>query len=144
VEIGADGAEAELVPSTFVAVTVNVYSTPLRRPEISQEVDALVQVSPSGDEVTVYRVIERPPSETGAAHETVTELPVAPTPLTELGAPGAPPGMTASDASEAAPAPTMLVAMTVNVYETPLVRPVTVHEVVLLVQVRPPGLDVTV
>ena len=37
-----------------------------------------------------------------------------------------------------------MVAVTVKVYLVPLLRPVTVHEVVADVQVRLPGLEVTV
>jgi hypothetical protein len=37
-----------------------------------------------------------------------------------------------------------LVAVTVKVYDVPLVRPVTMHEVVADVQVAPPGFAVTV
>ena len=47
-------------------------------------------------------------------------------------------------APEATEGPDMLVAVTVKVYLVPLLRPVTVHEVVADVQVRLPGLEVTV
>jgi len=40
--------------------------------------------------------------------------------------------------------PAALVAVTENEYVVPEVRPVTVHEVVLVVQVFPPGDEVTV
>ena len=40
--------------------------------------------------------------------------------------------------------PTAVVAVAVKVYEVPLVRPVTVHEVDVVVQVAPPGVAVTV
>jgi hypothetical protein len=36
------------------------------------------------------------------------------------------------------------VAVTVNVYDTPPVTPVTVHEVVAVEHVKPPGDEVTV
>jgi hypothetical protein len=48
------------------------------------------------------------------------------------------------DADEDGLVPAELVAVTVKVYVVPSVRPVTVQDVVLVVQVRPPGLDVTV
>jgi hypothetical protein len=48
------------------------------------------------------------------------------------------------DAAEAAPVPFTFVAVTVNVYEVPFVRPVTVQLVVTVVQVNEPGDDVTV
>ena len=45
-----------------------------------------------------------------------------------MGAPGSVAGVTAAEAADAEPVPTALVALTVNVYEVPLVRPDTVHE----------------
>ena len=77
------------------------------------------------------------PSWPAAVHDTVAEpLPaVADTPV---GASGTVDGTTAFEAAEAAPVPSALVAVTVKVYELPLVRPVTVHEVVAVVQVWPP------
>ena len=48
------------------------------------------------------------------------------------------------DAAEAAPVPTVLVAVTVKVYGVPLVRPLTVIGEAAPVAVMPPGLDVTV
>ena len=50
----------------------------------------------------------------------------------------------ALEALEATEVPEMLVAVTVNTYCVPLVRPVTVHEVVADVQVKLPGFEVTV
>ena len=52
------------VPVEFVAVTVNVYVVEFVNPDTTHEVEDVVQVLPSGVEVTVYEV-------TG-------ELPVAP------------------------------------------------------------------
>ena len=57
---------------------------------------------------------------------------------------GTPAGTTAAVATDAAEVPTALVAVIVNVYETPLVKPFTVHEVEAEVQVNEPGVDVTV
>jgi len=51
--IADDADEAELVPTEFVAVTVNVYEVPFVRPPTVQLVVAVVHVSPPGDEVTV-------------------------------------------------------------------------------------------
>src|SRR4051794_5615714 len=49
-------------------------------------------------------------------------------------------GTTAADGEEAGPVPIALVAVTVNVYETPLVRPATEQLVAPpVVHVRPPG-----
>ena len=53
-------------------------------------------------------------------------------------------GVTALDALEAAEVPAEFVAVTVNVYDVPLVRPVTVWVVLDPDDVNPPGLDVTV
>jgi len=53
-------------------------------------------------------------------------------------------GVTALDAADAGPVPAELVAVTVNVYDMPRARPVTVWEGLEPVEVKPPGLDVTV
>ena len=63
---------------------------------------------------------------------------------TPVGEPGAVEGTMALEALEATEVPEMLVAVTVNTYCVPLVRPVTVHEVVADVQVKLPGFEVTV
>ena len=61
-----------------------------------------------------------------------------------MGAPGTFEGITAVDADEANPVPDTFVAVTVNEYEVPLVRPSTVHDVEVVVQVNEPTVDVTV
>ena len=61
-----------------------------------------------------------------------------------MGAPGTVAGVTAADAVEAALVPVALVAVTVNVYAVPLVKPVTVIGLEVPVAVILPGLDVTV
>ncbi len=53
-------------------------------------------------------------------------------------------GVTEFEALEAEPVPAELVAVTVKVYEVPLVRPVTVIGDDAPVPVSPPGFDVTV
>jgi hypothetical protein len=66
-------------------------------------------------------------------------------PDTAVGAPGTANGVTAADADEAAPVPIAFVAVTVNVYAVPLLKPVTVADVAHVVDaVKPPGDDVTV
>ena len=56
-----------------------------------------------------------------------------------------PAGVTAADATDAAPAPTVFAAVTVNVCAVPFVKPVTVHDNAANVEhVFPPGADVTV
>jgi hypothetical protein len=49
-----------------------------------------------------------------------------------------------AEGADDGPVPTELAAVTVKVYPVPLVSPVTVHEVVAVVQVKAPGADVTV
>ena len=66
------------------------------------------------------------------------------TPETPVGTPGTVAGTTAPDAVDAEPVPAAFVAVTVNVYEVPFVRPVTVQLVVVDVHVDPPGDEVTV
>jgi hypothetical protein len=61
-----------------------------------------------------------------------------------VGAPGTFAGVAAADGAESGLLPTPLVANTVNVYEVPLVRPATVQLSVLVLQVKPPGVEVTV
>jgi hypothetical protein len=53
-------------------------------------------------------------------------------------------GTTAPEDADAEPVPALFVAETVNVYEVPFERPVTVQLVVEVVQVNEPGVDVTV
>ena len=62
------------------------------------------------------------------------------------GTPGTVPGAVgvAARLFEAAPVPTMLVALTVNEYVVLLVRPLTEQPRPAVVQVAPPGLAVTV
>jgi hypothetical protein len=64
--------------------------------------------------------------------------------VTAVGAPGIVAGVTALLLADADPVPKALVAVTEKVYEVPLVSPVTMQAVAAVVQVRPPGLDVTV
>ncbi len=65
-------------------------------------------------------------------------------PDTEVGAPGTVDGVTAAESVEAAPVPDTFVAVTLNVYEVPFVRPVTVQDVVPVEHVNEPGVEVTV
>ena len=70
-------------------------------------------------------------------------------PATDVGAYGTVAGITADDADDAALVPTLFVAVTVNVYDVPLVKPDTVQAAVIGlpvfdVQVKPPGDDVAV
>jgi hypothetical protein len=103
--------------------------------------DAHVPVCPP-EEVAVYDVMAEPPSLAGAEKLTVAcALPAVAVPI--VGAPGVVAGVTLLEAADAGPAPTPLVAVTVNVYAVPLARPRTVHGDVAHVTVCPPD-DVAV
>jgi len=88
-------------------------------------------------------VIAEPPFEAGADQETTTEESPN-TPDTPVGTPGTVAGTTAPEAVDAEPVPALFAAVTVNVYEVPLVRPLTAQLVVVDVHVNEPGDDVTV
>jgi len=87
-----------------------------------------------------------PPFDAGAFQLTVAwALPAVA--VTLVGAPGTPPGVMLFDAVEAGLVPTLLVAVTVNVYAVPLVRPPTVALVVTpsgVLTLMFPGDEVTV
>ena len=84
------------------------------------------------------------PFDAGAVQETEAEAAIAPVATTEVGASGTAEGTIDDDATEAEPVPDTFVAVTVNEYDVPLVRPLTVHEVDEVVHCNPPGLEVTV
>jgi hypothetical protein len=95
----------------------------------------------------VYEVTAEPPFEAGAAKLTVAErLPVA-VATTELGAPGAPTVVTEFEGLDAAEVPAELVALTVNVYAVPAVKPVIAIVPLVaceIAPVMPPGDEVAV
>ncbi len=101
------------------------------------------EVPTNGEETTRYEVIAAPPFD-GAVHDTTDDPFAAPVALTAVGAPGTVDGVTAADADEAEPVPDTFVAVTLNVYEVPFVRPVTVQDVVPVEHVNEPGVEVTV
>ena len=106
--------------------------------------DAPVAVRPPGEEVTVYPVITAPPVFAGAVKLTVA-LPLLTIAEILVGTPGAVvAGVTAAEALEAVPVPTLFVAVTVKVYAVPLVSPVTVIGEDVPVAVKLPGEEVTV
>ena len=82
-----DADEASLVPTLFVAVTVNVYAVPLLRPVTLSGELAPVAVRPPGLAVTVYELILAPPLLAGKLNATnaLASPPVAVTPSGELG-----------------------------------------------------------
>ena len=84
------------------------------------------------------------PPVAGAVHDTSTEESNAPVATTAVGASGTVDGTTAADTAEAEPVPDTFVAVTVNEYETPFVRPVTVHEVEAVVHENDPEVEDTV
>src|SRR5665213_272194 len=91
-------------------------------------------------------VMGAPPLLAGAVHHTTDWALLLAVAVTPVGAPGKVDGVAGADGAEAGPVPMPLVAVTVNLYATPLVKPVTVQLVVVplaVVQVWPP-LEVTV
>jgi hypothetical protein len=139
----ADADEAADQPTLFCALTVNVYCTPLASPVTVHANVEVVHVNPSGVEVTWYELIGEPLLEFGTVHETATSwLPRKPTTL--FGTVGTPAGVTASEGDDATELPTPFAATTRKVYEVPFVRPVTVQELVAVVHVFEPGVEVTV
>ena len=85
------------------------------------------------------------PLDARAVHDTVACVSPA-TALTPVGASGTVGlGITDFDGSDAGPVPTLFVAVTVNVYEVPSVRPTTAADVApAVVAVATPGDAVTV
>jgi len=123
-----DESEATPVPAAFVAVTVNVYEVPFLRPVTVQlRAPFVVHVFELGEDVTVYPVTDAPPLSAGAVQDTTEETFAVDVADTAVGAPGAVAGTAAADAVEAVEVPDAFVAVTLNVYEVPLVRPVIVH-----------------
>ena len=88
-------------------------------------------------------MIDDPPLSLGALKEIVA-WPFAATALTPVGAPGMVAGVTELLALDAVLVPTEFVAVTVNVYAVPLVRPVIVIGDEPPVAVKPPVFEVTV
>ena len=83
-----------------------------------------------------------PPMSVGATQLIVTEESALDT-ATPVGAAGARAGEIELVTAEAVLRPTRFSACTENVYEAPLVRPVTVHVVAEVEQVNDPGVEVT-
>jgi hypothetical protein len=130
--------DAEDVPDAFVAVTVNVYAVPFVNPVTVIGLLEPVAVTPPGEDVTVY---DDAPAD--AVNDTTADaLPGAA--LTFVGADGTASGVTAVDALDAEDVPVPFVAVIVNVYAVPLVKPLTVIGLDVPVAVIPPGDDVTV
>ena len=141
----ADGVDAAEVPPALLAVAVNVYAVPFVRPDTTHAPDAptIVHVAPPGDAVTVCDVAGH--TSMASATDTLT----APSPTTAPGAVGTlgfAIGVTDADGVDAAEVPPALLAVAVNVYAVPFVRPDTTHapDAPTIVHVAPPGDAVTV
>jgi hypothetical protein len=105
--------------------------------------EAPVAVMPPGTDVTVYPVIALPPLDAGAVKLTVA-CALPPTAVTAVGAPGAVAiGVMLLDATDAAPLPKAFMAVTVNAYAIPLVRPGTMIGLAPPMAVIFPGAEVT-
>ena len=142
----ADATDALPAPAEFLALTVNVYEVPFVRPTTVQEVVEVMQVNEPGLDVTVYPVRAAPPFDAGAVHDTIDCVLTFDVAVIPVGAPGVVAGIAPAEATDATPEPAEFVAVTVNVYEVPFVRPTTVQVVVgaVALQVNDPGEDVTV
>ena len=77
-------------------------------------------------------MIAAPPLLAGAVHETRDSPFAALVAETPVGAPGTAEGTIEEELADAEPVPDTFIAVTVNEYETPFVRPSTVHDVVAL------------
>lgn len=107
-----DALDALLLPLMFVATTVNVYPVPFVSPDTVTG-DALpLPVRPLGELVAVY-VTDAPPVDPGVNATVADALPATAVPM--VGVPGTVEGVTLFDAADADPAPTLFVAVTVNV-----------------------------
>ena len=78
--------------------------------------------------VAVYVVIVAPPLDPGAVHATVTDVALATVAVPIVGAPGTVADVTELDAVDKPDVPAEFVAVVVNVYGVPFVKPVTTHE----------------
>jgi hypothetical protein len=140
----SDAADDAEVPPPFVAVALNVYDVPFVKPVTVQLPDEPVTVHVNEPGVDVTRYDAGVPPEPAATVTTADE-----TPASAVGAGGVPGtigcGVTAFEAADAAEVPPPFVAVDVNVYDVPFVKPDTVQlpEAPVTVHVRFPGLDVT-
>ena len=130
-------------PTALLARTLQVYAVPLVRPTTVMGDAGPLALTPPGADVTVYDVIAEPPVDAGGVNVTVAcALPAVALPI--VGAPGTAAGVTLLEGAEAGPVPTAFVAVTVNVYAVPLVRPLTMRGEPRPLAVKPPGEDVAV
>ena len=125
-----DGAE---LPPELVATTLKAYAESLLNDETEQVKSAVVQESEPGIEEAVYEVA---PSD--GAQETTAEVSPA-TAVTAGGANGAARGITTLLTKDFTEVPPVFVAVTVNVYDVPLIKGETEQNVNTEIQVTPPG-----
>jgi hypothetical protein len=122
-----EGTDApEVKPAVFVAVTVNVYEVPAVSPVTSMvppPACSKVPDPPAGIDVAVYCVMSEPPFNAGAVNETFAVVDPVTVATTFPGTPIVVTDPEGLDAPEERPV--VFVAVTVNVYEVPAVRPVT-------------------
>ncbi len=123
----ADAGDCAPVPFAFVAATVHVYDFPFESPPITvgdARSDTEPGVPPFDDaHATVYPVIALPPSN-GATNATL----ICAFPAVTVGCAGGSGtrlGTTTSDAGDGALVPFAFVAVSVHVYDFPLVNPTT-------------------
>ena len=130
--------EADPVPTTLVAVTLQPYCTPFVRFITTIGLDepfTVRVVCCVAAHVAVYDVIAEPPFDAGAVNATVAwPLPAVTVPI--VGAPGTFAGVTFA-LPEAAELPRALVAITLQLYCVPFVSPLTVMGLVDPVPVTP-------
>ena len=140
-----EAADAADVPPPFVAVALNVYDIPFVKPVTVQLPEAPVTVHVRFPGVEVTKKEAGVPPEP-AATVTTTDA----TPATAVGVGGVPGtagcGVTAFDAADAAEVPPPFVAVALNVYDVPFVKPDTVQlpDEPVTVQVAEPGVEVIV
>ena len=89
-------------------------------------------------------VMAAPPLDAGAVQDTTDCELAYEVAATPVGAPGTVAGVAGPEGLDGELVPAELVAVTVNVYEVPLVSPVTVQPVETVEQVNAPGVEVTV
>jgi hypothetical protein len=125
--IAADTSEAVPSPDAFTAATVKLYAEPFARRTTVHGDTALSHTTSPAALRTTYFEIDAPPLLTGAVQETTDWAFAAPVADTPVGTPGTVEGTTETEASETEPVPDTFVAVTVNVYAVPFVRPEIVH-----------------
>jgi hypothetical protein len=132
-----DAVEVSEMPIAFVAVATYLYSVPFVSPVIVQLVVGALTVHvlfgdsglpDASSAVTVYEVIAEPPLFCGAVNETTADA-FAVVAVTPVGGPGILAGVTADDAVESVEVPDVFVAVVLNLYAVPFVRPEITHVV---------------